>query len=725
MKFQIPDVKVAVPEEEDDTETVNAKATAEAEAFAKKCLDAVLTRQLEFEKGWWVQAEKAEKIYAADDIEKMELESPYNILYSNTEVLQPALYSATPKPDVRSRYRDQNLKPLPELVERYLRVASDPQSPGGDCFDNAMQDAVLSSLVPGMGYVRIRYVEDRSFPITFESGHFKTLIWGKATRWAKVPWVCFAHPMTRQTMQAQFNLDDAEMAESYKPTSEAEDEKDDCIVYEFWDRKTKKVYFLAEEWGKTLLKPAADDPLGLENFYPTPGLLTLTLRNGKTTPIPLYNYYRNQAEELNRVTGRLQKVLSAIKVRGFYNPLLGDDLKKLLSSDEMDNAMVPAGEAGLLAQTGLDKQIWMMPIENLMTVAKELYSAREAIKQVIYELTGISDIIRGSSVASETATAQDLKNKWGTVRLRRMQAVVANYARDLFRMCVDCSADHVPPSQWNEITQLAIPTAVEQQQAKTMLQQQAMQAQQQMPPPQMPQPGQPPAPPPQAPPPDPKLLKTAQGPNIEQVLAKIKGDQNRSYFINIETSSTIDLDTAQDKGEVTEFMQSLGQLMPALGPLTELGPTGLEAAKAILINVCARFKFGIEISDAINNIQPPPPAQPSPADQATQQAQQHQAQADSAAAQAKIQQIALDGQVGQAKAQFDLKKLQADSQKLDLDIQAAQLRVRAQAAKLREVQSTGSIKVSSAQSKADINQQLGNISLEQAKEPPEPNEPAE
>jgi hypothetical protein len=112
----------------------------------------------------------------------------------------------------------------------------------------------------------------------------------------------------------------------------------------------------------------------------------------------------------------------------------------------------------------------MLPIERLVEVAKQLYVARESIKQVIYEITGISDIIRGSSVASETATAQDLKNKWGTVRLRRMQTLVADYARDLFRMSVDCGSEYIPPEKWREITQLLeIPTEQEQAVAKQQL----------------------------------------------------------------------------------------------------------------------------------------------------------------------------------------------------------------------------------------------------------------
>ena len=70
----------------------------------------------------------------------------------------------------------------------------------------------------------------------------------------------------------------------------------------------------------------------------------LTLKPGELEPIPLYWYYQNQAEELNRVTYRLNKVLSAIRVRGAYNNLLSDDLQKILADTETENALVPAGK---------------------------------------------------------------------------------------------------------------------------------------------------------------------------------------------------------------------------------------------------------------------------------------------------------------------------------------------------------------------------------------------
>jgi hypothetical protein len=639
-----------------NTEATQAQVTPEDKTLGESLLSAVKDREQAFTTGWWKSAESAEKLYCADHSAETE-DTPYNILYSNTEVLLPSLYSATPKPDIRPRYRDLQLKPLPQVVERFLTAASDPGHPGEDCFDSALNDAVLSSLIPGMGYVRIRDTLDKSFPITFESGHYKTLIWGKATRWARVPWIAFKHPMKKKQLGEKFDIGAEALEAGYQKSDDSEP-ADDCCVYEIWHKASRKVFFVSEEWSEKTIR-VSPDPLELVNFYPTPGLLCLTAKPGKLAPIPLYVYYRQQAEELNRVSVRLNKVLSAIRVRGAYNSLLGTDLGKILAADATENELVAASEAALLAQSGgFDKHIWMLPIEKLITVAQELYRAREAIKTVIYELTGISDIIRGSSVASETATAQDLKAKWGTVRLRKMQKIVGDYARDLFRLTVDAATTVVPEQLWKDIVQMPLPTseekAVAQQQMQYLTQTAQMTGQ----------------------PPDPKqvepLQKTLSSPSMAEVIGKIREDATRTFVINIQTNSTIDLDSSQDKAEVGEFMNAMGQLLAGIQPLMALGPSGVEATKILLISVCQRFKFGMDAADAIQQIQPPQP-EPAEAPKGPPPPTPEETAALKAELDYKMAKVAADMQILQAETALALAEIDAKKQRLAIDIEAAQL----------------------------------------------------
>ena len=104
---------------------------------------------------------------------------------------------------------------------------------------------------------------------------------------------------------------------------------------------------------------------------------------------------------------------------------------------------------------------------------------------------GISDILRGSTNASETATAQQIKSQWGSMRLKRIQADVANFIRDLIRLQAEIIGEQFQPETLKSMTGLQYPMMAEKQQAMLQYQQQAAMAQQQ---------GQQPPPPPQLPP---------------------------------------------------------------------------------------------------------------------------------------------------------------------------------------------------------------------------------
>jgi hypothetical protein len=183
--------------------------------------------------------------------------------------------------------------------------------------------------------------------------------------------------------------------------------------------------------------------------------------------------------------------------------------------------------------------------------------------------------------------------------------------------------------------------------------------------------------------PDPKQMQVAQSPiTLDSLLDKIKNDMNRTFVVNIQTSSTIDLDTAQDKAEVSEFMNAMGQLLPGLQGLAAIGPTGMAAAKSILMAVCQRFKFGIDMADVIGQIEaPPPPAAPEkptgppPPSPEELQAKQLEDQGKIAAAQARLEVIA-------AEKDLALTKIAGEKEKFVLGIQETRLKLEEQKRKL-------------------------------------------
>lgn len=602
------------------------------------------------EKNWRKEAKRIVTIYEA----AKEEENSFNILYSNTETLAPALYSIAPRPRVVRRFRDEDPVGLEaaKIAQRSLEFFMDSADREYSEFDELMRQTVTEALVPGRGILRFKYdakidggesvkvggrVDDGTEEKYDESVSYETVcgeevpwdrfLHGFAKKWTDVPWVAFLHFMDRAELEANFGKEVAENAIMTSSTDGGEtgeqydDEDNDesgqknvTCVYEIWDKVHRKVIFICDGYKE---KPAreADDPLQLQGFYPCPKPLTFARKINTLVPTPVYMFYHQQAKELNRLTQRINRLIEACKIRGIYDGTI-QEVEELMKQD--DNTLMPATNVAAMQDgKNLENSIWLMPIDKLIVVIRELYQSREQIRRVIYEITGISDILRGSSVASESATAQRIKNEWGNLRLRRWQREVQRYARDCLRIMAEIAVTRLDQKTFMQMTGLNYPTEQEKQQLTMQMQQMQMQQMQQ--PPEMDPNGQPV--PPQ---PDPEMQQMearSNMPSWEQLLGLLKSDALRSYKVDIETNSTLDADVSEDKENMTEFVNSLSQFLLAVQPLVERGSMPFDAAKAMLLQMSRRFNFGAEVEDELKKMQEGEPNDPE-ADKAQQEVEQ-------------------------------------------------------------------------------------------------------
>ena len=382
--------------------------------------------------------------------------------------------------------------------------------------------------------------------------------------------------------------DNSDAAE--KEASKASSTRKTVPVYEIWDKASKKVYFVTPNYKDAFLREI-DDPLRLSGFFPCPRPMTFMSKITTLTPVALYAMYEEQAKELNKVTVRINKLISALKVRGMYDGTV-EGIASVLAAD--DNVLIPADNvAALIAQgNALEKAIWFFPIEKLVPVLAQLYLQRNQVKQTIYEITGIADIMRGSSQASETLGAQEIKNQWGTLRLKKAQKEVARYARDCLRIMAEIGVTKLSEDTLKKMTGLNFPTTAEKQQAQALVQQ-AQAAGQQVPP---------------------QIQQAATVPGWGDILALLKDDIQRAYRIDIETNSTVDAEATEDKQDISELLNAMAQFMNGMGPMIESGVLPFDAAKGMLLAIVKRYRFGGELEDAIKGMQPPkPPADPNQA----------------------------------------------------------------------------------------------------------------
>jgi hypothetical protein len=218
-----------------------------------------------------------------------------------------------------------------------------------------------------------------------------------------------------------------------------------------------------------------DDPLSLEQFFPIPRPYQPILATDSLEPVIPYEIYQDLVEELNRITSRINKLVDQCRPRGAF---AGDaaDVKRIAEAG--DGELVPLNRPDMVNNGGLDAATTWFPLQPTVEALKVLVEQRNEIKQVIYEVTGIADILRGSTNPNETLGAQQLKAQWGSLRIQDRQAEVQRFARDILRLKAEIIANKF---SWETITAQAginVPTAAEQMAAKAQLAQaqQAMQA---------------------------------------------------------------------------------------------------------------------------------------------------------------------------------------------------------------------------------------------------------
>lgn len=639
---------------------------------------------------------------------------PFNILYSNTETLVPALYNAQPRPVVQRRFKDEDPlgKVSAQAGQRTLEFLGDTNSEEYASFDDVMGDAVLDGLLPGRGASRLRYEADiggagEQRYVKWETVCFESLKWdrwihGYAKKWKKVPWVAFEHDVSESEAKDLFGAEKAaklQYSEKTKLEDREDREEDDehtdedlkvAKVWEIWVKETKKVLFVSPNYQAGYLKEDAD-PLELSGFYPMPMPLRFLRKSNDQAPTALYTLYENQARELNRLSIRINRIAEALKVRGVYDGTLGE-IEKVLKLD--DNAMVAAENvAALTDKGGLEKAIWLVPIDKLVNVFQQLIVARQQCKQIIYEITGISDILRGSTVASETATAQEIKNQWGTLRLKRLQKDVARYARDMMRIALEIAAKRFSEKTFAAITGLpfALPVAVQganaqvaaaRSQLAVMGQPVNQQTISQM---------------------VPEAAQTLQKPAWTDVLKLLRSDTQRMYRIDIETNSTVDLEATEDQKLMGEVLQAISQFMQGIAPLVIAGTMPFEVAQSMLLAIVRRYRFGAEIEDYIKQMKPPV----SP-DAAKQQAEQAKQQAESQRAQEQHQMDIQGKQMDLAARQKEL-QMEAEFKAQEHQLKMAELQAKVEVAKIM-----AQVKLQEANNKLIVSREQAKIDVAKA-----------
>jgi hypothetical protein len=555
----------------------------------------------------------------------------FNILWSNIQTMMPALYGKTPRAEVSRRWKDSDPvgRTASVIIERCLQYEIDK----GD-FDASMRLAILDRLLPGRGTVWVRFEEKElaqpvdalpgeeggeaqvmpNAPYKYECTPVDYVFWkdvrySPARCWDEVTWIARRVYMSQDDGIKRFGEDFKQVPLTHEPVGLDEMEKmgveglDDmkkAVVWEIWSKTTKQVFWVSEGYSKTL--DIKDDPLGLDNFWPCPKPLFATQTTETLVPIPDYSLYQDQAEEIDMLTNRIAMLVEAVKVVGVYDASQ-QGVQRMLS-EGVNNQLIPVDTWAAFAEKGgLKGVVDFMPLDSVLQALRECYAAREQAKQVVYEITGLSDIIRGASIASETATAQQIKSQYASLRLKRLQTEVAQFASEVLRIKAQIMCDFYAPQTLVEMS---------------------------------------------------GIMGTMDAQYAEQAIMLLKSEPARGFRIEVASDSLVEMDEATEKQSRIEFLGAVGQFMDRALPVTQQVPELAPLMGEMLMFGVRAFKGGRSMEAAFDSAlaklsEPKPQAEPQPDPE--QMKMQAMAQAEQAKAQIEQAKLQTQGQIEQFKAQ--------------------------------------------------------------------------
>lgn len=367
-----------------------------------------------------------------------------NIFWASVETLKPFLYFKQPVPFVVRRHKTSDA--VEAIATKILERALIWDLKQFD-FDSVVKYARNDFLLSGMGILWERYCPtfrtlgnemiksteqvDTIYisPLTFLTDIENVNVW------EDVEWVARKGCLNLRELAEQFNPEIAnylygQFGDSFCAT-----------VYEIWDKPTKSIYYLCPEYPYDFLD-VYDDTLHLSGFFPCPKPVMATQTNDGIIPVPDYVEIKSLLDELDGVNNRMRLTMQALKVSGCYDnsfPELANILDKdvtLISISDFDKLKDSGGLRGIID---------FAPIEQYIGALQALAERRQVLIHSIYEITGVSDIMRGSSDARETATAVTKKTNFGTLRNQDRQNDMQRLLKDLLRIKAEIICEQFSP----------------------------------------------------------------------------------------------------------------------------------------------------------------------------------------------------------------------------------------------------------------------------------------
>lgn len=652
-----------------------------------------------------------DRIYSDKDMLSVSLESmgftddAYDTFWASMEVLKPAIYARTPNVVAKPRFSDANatVKLTSELMERVLNSEFE-RAHLHEHMLMVRDDLALTN----RGVLWVTHQDDDGNATCSEWLDRGDFAHEPARSWPDVSWVTRRAWMTLEEMKERFRptSGDAYLKAFFGPpsdgfaSSESMNGYDDGIpdkvaVWEVWDKSDGRVYWVTE--GVEEFLDEAEPWIKLRSFFPCPRPAYGTLARRTLIPIPDYRRYEYHLNQINKITRRIYDLLDEVRMRGLIagGGDVAQSVEKAMREVDASSILIPVSGNNLIqGSSGISSLVQWVPLTELAQAIQGLIEARNQLFADFDRLSGISDIMRGETEASETLGAQRLKSQYGSVRVKDKKDELIRISRDAARIAGEIICETFTQNELLETAQMEIPTRREveksikelekaarkemeeltegvedaqpqDEEQAAQIEQQFQQAQQQIEQKYGPQ-----------------LQQLSNTVVIEDVMQLIRDERGRALIIDIENDSTVMTDELAEKQVRGEFLTGFSNALMAVQPLMGAGESGAKMAGAMLKFALEPFNVSRDMAATIDEF-----VENAPEIAAAMAGAQDEggglADAQMALAEAEMAKVQSQTEANQANAQLKMQELELkaaeaqqkagqDQQKFQLSVQEAE-----------------------------------------------------
>jgi hypothetical protein len=507
-------------------------------------------------------------------------ESKVNLFWSTMQVLLSMLYARPPKADVARSFQDYDddvARVSGTMLQRLLNRAFDDNV---SAWDSAVRQGIEDWLVVGCGQIWLRYevtTEPYEIPAVFDEYgqelspaqeaerivnedapcdyiYWEDFFYSPARTWHEVRWVARRVFMTKDQLVARFGeviaaqvpLGNYSKKDQVNDQSPKHDPWSKAEVFEIWCKEKRKVYWYAKSCD--IILDVKDDPLGLDGFFPCPKPLAANVTSSNFMPRADYIFAQDQFNELDEINTRITWLTRAARVAGVYDKS-AEGIQRLYNQTT-ENQLIPVDNWAMFAERGGVKgQVDFAPIDQVVNAIDHLRQYRQDKVTQIYEVLGVSDIMRGSSKASETAAAQQIKAQFGSTRIQLKQFYIADWITQALRIKAEIICKHFQP--------------------ETIIKRS-------------------------------NIERTPDAPLAMAAVQLLKDEEMNEYRINIEADSMAALDWAAERDAAVQFMQGLGAFISQVAPMAQQVPQAAPVLMSLLQWSVSKFRVSTQIESVLD-----------------------------------------------------------------------------------------------------------------------------